>query len=242
MALSPRLAAAASLVRPGTVVADVGTDHGYLIAELLASGRCRAGYASDLRPRPLASAQAHLAARGLLPRVRTVCCSGLDDLPAAQIDEVVIAGMGGELIADMIEACPALRDPSKGLILQPMTKHARLRSRLYAMGYAIVRETLVAEGRRLFLVLRAEYTGQTRCLSELEARVGQLAKADTPEALRYLRTQQTALANAARGMALSKTNATSADACRLLAGQLGALCCGMERRMEERHDQCTSDL
>ncbi len=242
MGLSPRLAAVAALVRPGTVVADVGADHGYLIAELLESGRCRAGYASDLRPNPLASAQAHLAARGLLQRVQTVCCSGLDGLPAEKIDEVVVAGMGGELIAEIVERCPALRNPAKGLILQPMTKPDLLRRRLYEMGFAATDEVVAAEGGRLFLVLRAEYTGRPRALSELEARTGLLADARTPEALRYLRAQQAAVSKAARSMANGARTAARAAEFRALAIALGTLCDGLEQRMEDRHDQCASGL
>ncbi|MCI5753617.1 MAG: class I SAM-dependent methyltransferase [Clostridiales bacterium] len=151
--LSRRLAALAALVPQGSCPVDVGTDHGYLPAWLLQNGVCSRAYATDLRSKPLESAMRTAQAAGLSGQITFFLCDGLEDCPPREVDTVIIAGMGGENIAGILERAPWTRE--KLLILQPMSRQEVLRAFLTEHGYAIVSEHLVQDGGILYQVLTA---------------------------------------------------------------------------------------
>lgn len=152
--LTPRLMAAASLVTPGAAVADIGTDHALLPAYLTAMGICPRAVASDLRPGPLSRARETVERFGLSDRVRLVLSDGLDGISPDDASDIVLCGMGGELIADILSRADWVRDGRHALILQPMTGIDKLRSWLFQNGFAAERETLAAEGRHIYYVMR----------------------------------------------------------------------------------------
>lgn len=152
--LSGRLAALAALVPKGSCPVDVGTDHGYLPAWLLQNGVCSHAYATDIRPNPLESAMRTAHTAGLSGKITFSLCNGLDGCPADEIDTVIIAGMGGENIAGILERAPWTRE--KLLILQPMSKSDALRAFLIENGYAILSEHLIRDGGILYQALTAQ--------------------------------------------------------------------------------------
>lgn len=154
MELTPRLALAADYCRGSRRVIDVGCDHAYLCIALVRQGVEQA-YASDLRPGPLAAAKAHIAAVGEERRISTVLCSGLEAFSPEDADTIVICGMGGELIASILEAAPWTKRGEHRLILQPMTQSQRLRQWLAEAGYTVEREGLAREGKHLYTLLQA---------------------------------------------------------------------------------------
>ena len=172
--LSPRLYAAAEMAATGGVVADIGADHGQLICHLVGSGLAKRGYACDIADGPLAACARTVAACGLLDKIELRLTNGLRGLPLEEIDCVVIAGMGGELIAEILGAQPRAMRGGLRFILQPMTKAERLRERLYRMGYVIERERAVREGKHLYTVIQAAYTGQCQEADELLIWAGRL--------------------------------------------------------------------
>lgn len=192
--LTRRLWLIYDFVAAGKVVADIGTDHGYLIGELVGSGKCPCGYASDIHPKPLEKAREWIEKRGLSGRIQLLCCDGLEGVPMEQVEEVVIAGMGGELIARILSQCPQVKSGKVGLVLQPMTRAPQLRSWLYENGFALTREEAVEEKGFCYSVMRAEYTGLCRRLTEGEARMGLLPFVGGEAAGKYLRRQRDVLA------------------------------------------------
>ena len=160
--LDARLQKCADFVRAGVRVADVGTDHGYLPIALLQGGRIISAVAADVNAAPLKSAVRNAARFGVSDRMRCVLSDGLAGLSAADADDVVIAGMGGELILRIVAETPWLRTPEKHLVLQPMTTADRLRAGLYAAGFAIDREEAVYDGRKIYTVLSVFYTGEAQ--------------------------------------------------------------------------------
>ena len=170
--LDPRLRVVAEAVRPGAVVADVGTDHGYLICELVGTGKCPRGYASDIGIGPLEAARSHIRERGLWDRIEALLSDGLRELPGQEIGSVVIAGMGGELIAEILTAVQWTRDPDKQFILQPMTRADHLRRALYRAGFALLEETAVESGRFVYTVMTAGWTGELKEIDERFAQSG----------------------------------------------------------------------
>ena len=140
--LSKRLQCAASFVREGAFVADVGTDHAYLPIALCLEGRICGGVVSDIHKGPIDRAAEHIRRWGLERRLTPVHCDGLVALEPYHPEDIFILGMGGELIADILGRAPFVKRSDVRLILQPMT-HA---------------ETLVLDDR-IYQVLCAEYAG-----------------------------------------------------------------------------------
>ena len=169
--LSKRLTAAADMVRAGAVVADVGTDHAYVPIALCLSGRATRAVASDINEGPLARARENITVRGLSDRIDTVLCDGLSAIEPYHPTDVLILGMGGELIARIVADAPFLRVSGIRLILQPMTHPEAVRAALCEMGFAIVEETLVFE-EKIYQIFCAEYTGEHEEYSTLELLVG----------------------------------------------------------------------
>ena len=172
ISLSRRLRTAADYVREGAVTADIGCDHGKLSAFLLQSKKAPFVYAGDIRPLPLQKAQQLLAHLGLQEKSRCLCTNGLEGMPGSEIEDVVIAGLGCDVIASVITAAPWLKHSSKHLILVPASKHPDLRRFLAAEGFATLKEEAVCEMGHCYTVILAAYSGEVRQLSEREAQLG----------------------------------------------------------------------
>lgn len=173
--LRGRLSLCAEYVRRGSRLADIGTDHGYLPIALCKSGKIPSALACDINPLPLASAERNIAENGLDGRIAARLSDGLKGVSADEADDIVIAGMGGELIADILDACGWVKDPRYNLILQPMTRHDVLIRRLYANGFVIVRQGAVCDSGKYYTVLQVGYDGSRRECGVFEANVGRLS-------------------------------------------------------------------
>ncbi len=174
--LSKRLNAAASLVRQGAYIADVGTDHAYLPIALCLEGKVRGGVASDINEGPIFCARQHINEYGLNKKIDTVLCDGLDKIETYRPDDILILGMGGELISDIISRAEFTKNKNIRLILQPMTHPEVVRRFLLGNGYDIVEELLVEE-EKIYQIICAEYSGNTDILrdhSEAELLLGRI--------------------------------------------------------------------
>ena len=153
--LSLRLALLSSLVPENTRVVDVGTDHGYLAIHLAQSKALRSVIATDLRPGPLSSAHKNVEQAQLEDKISLRLCDGLAAVAPEEADVIVIAGMGGETILNILSAAPwALQD--RLLLLGPQSKQPELRAWLYAHGCAIREERLVEEEGKIYPILAVE--------------------------------------------------------------------------------------
>ena len=175
--ISPRLLSAADFVRQDAILADIGTDHAYLPLFLLRAGRIVRAFCSDINEGPLDSARAHVGAAGYLDRVEFTLADGADALAGKGITDYTICGMGGELIADIIDRADEMRDPAVRLILQPMTRRGVLVSYLYRNGFEVLEEAYSKDAGKHYVTLLVAYSGNCRDTSELEAEFG---RADTP--------------------------------------------------------------
>lgn len=173
--LSGRLSAAASFVRVGSVVADIGTDHAYLPIYLVEKGIAPLAVASDVRKGPLDRANAHISACGLSNRIKTLLADGLNGIEAYRPNDILICGMGGDLIASILDGSDYVRNPAVRLILQPMTMAHRLRYYLCRNGFRILDEELVLEkDSKLYQILVAQYSGVPTEISPAEAYLGEI--------------------------------------------------------------------
>ncbi len=175
--LTKRLAACAELVSGIGIACDVGTDHAYLAAELLRSGKCSRVIASDVAEGPLEAARRTLEQAGLLDCADIILSDGLMQVPSEGISDVVIAGMGGETIVHILSQCSFIKE-NVNLILQPMTKHSVLREWLGGEGFDIIEEKIVHEGKFYYTVIKARYSGVMCELSDLEKEIGRLDLSD----------------------------------------------------------------
>ena len=154
MKLTPRLQAIAELIPPGSVVADIGTDHAYLPVYLLLEQICNRAVAADLRKAPLKQAQETIDAFNCHQKIDLRLGSGLHILKDDdQVDTVVIAGLGGETIAKILTEGREKLDSVERIILQPMSEAAFLRLFLAENGFAIIHETLAMEGKHLYEII-----------------------------------------------------------------------------------------
>lgn len=218
MNLPKRLLACAAYVRPGRTVTDVGTDHALLPCWLAKNNH--AVVAADVNEKPLQRAAETIAREGMEEQVRLCLSDGLEQILPEWAEDIIIAGMGGELIFRIIEACPWTKEPQRRLILQPMTQADTLRTALCAAGYEIQDETALVENGRQYTVLCVHFQNCVRQLSEREALGGKhLEKADEASAA-YLSHQRQKLVRIANGLSQSASGAEEAESLRALAETL----------------------
>ena len=188
MGCHARLTAAATLVRDGVVVVDVGTDHAYLPLLLVGQGKCPRAIGCDLRQGPLENARRHVEAAGLSDKIDLRLCDGLAAVLPEEADDICVCGLGGEVIAAILAAAPWTKDPNKRLILQPMTAADDRRRFLAAEGYAVEREVLVRDAGRLYVLLAARWTGEEQLHTDDYWWAGTVT-ADQPHGEEYLARQ-----------------------------------------------------
>ncbi len=172
--LDGRLSCAASMVRNGSVVADIGTDHAYLPISLLMTGVSEFAIASDVNRGPLERAKINARQYGLEDKMRFTLADGLCGIEPEKegVTDIVICGMGGELIAKIIGASDYTKKNGVRLILQPMTCAAELRQFLAENGYGIITEKLCTAAGKIYTCILAEYDGQMRQFDEIELLLG----------------------------------------------------------------------
>lgn len=175
--LSPRLLCCASLIS-GDFVLDIGTDHAFLPVYLVMSGKCREAFATDIREGPLQTARNTLKKHGVSNAVKLVLTDGFANIPDKGITDVVIAGMGGESIRDILSADAAKWiERGTNLILQPMTKAEVLRTWLAESGFSVTKEVAVKD-THVYSVMQAHFTGDKHSLTGAEPYVGMLRRND----------------------------------------------------------------
>lgn len=163
--LDNRLKKIAELVSGKGIACDVGTDHAYLAAELILSGKCDKVIACDINEGPLEAAAKTVKKYGVEDKVELVLSDGLDNVSPEGVSDVIIAGMGGETIVDILSKACAFGGQ---YILQPMTKADVLRGFLGKHGYKIVREIAVEEGEHIYIIIQAVYDNEGFAVSEFK--------------------------------------------------------------------------
>lgn len=155
MKLDKRLRAVAELVPQGAVLADVGSDHAYLPSALLLDKKIKYAIATDVAAGPCKVAQTTLAMQGLTKLAEVRQGDGLQPLHPNEADCIVIAGMGGNTIMEILAASPAVAKAVAKLILQPMQVADKLRQYLVSNGYEITDEDLVQDEEYLYEIIVA---------------------------------------------------------------------------------------
>ena len=225
--LQPRLRLLAELVPPDATLADVGTDHGYLPVRLLQERKIRRAIASDINPLPLEHARSTAAEYGVKEGIEFRLCPGLRDIAPEEVNVIVIAGMGGETIAAILEEAPWTREQGLQLLLQPMTKAEILRHWLANNGYTFTAERLVSDKGHLYPVLCVT-GGQRAKLTDAEA-IGGVRLEGDPLWDAYLERQTQKLRRKIEGLRRAgrgqEDTATLEELCRELDARKEQIAC-----------------
>ena len=166
MKLTDRLLTIANLVTKGKRVADIGTDHGYIPVYLLNKGHVDFAILADVNKGPLENARNEVRHNNLTDKVNLRLGSGIEVLNENEVDEVIIAGMGGILISELLEAKKSVAHNLDKLILQPMQAQDELRKYLLNNGYEILDEVLVKEDFRIYEIIVAKYISKNTSVED----------------------------------------------------------------------------
>ncbi len=154
MELSSRLKTIASFVSEGMCVADIGTDHGYIPIYLTSEGMTDKAYAMDVNRGPLERAGENIRKEGLDGRIECILSDGMEKLPI-DADSVVIAGMGVDLMEQILMGGGDRLFRLSELVLSPQSHWEKVRRFLHSHGFAIEKEALIKEDGKYYIVIKA---------------------------------------------------------------------------------------
>ena len=199
ISLDSRLSLCASFVHNGCRLADIGTDHAYLPVYLCQKGVIKSAIAADINPDPLKSGQKTIAEAGLDGVIQTRLSDGLEKIAPGEADDIVIAGMGGELIAKIIGSWEYSRDSEKRFILQPMTKSELLIEWLCKNGFEIIDQDCCVASNKCYTVLLVQYSGEPQNHGETFFYLGRLEPQKNETHLRFVESHIQRLQKKANG-------------------------------------------
>lgn len=191
MKLSKRLQTIADFVKKNSVVADIGTDHAHIPIYLIENNIIDKAYACDINKGPLEKAKENIANFGVSKNIVLRLSNGLDKMSNKEVDTIIIAGMGGELIIDILNRGKVLFDKKNTFILSPHTKVDEVRDYLIRNGFKIIKEDMCIDEGKFYTVMEVRYTENTVMYSEAELLYGKyLIENKHPVLLRFLKKEE----------------------------------------------------
>lgn len=154
MELSKRLQAVADLVGDGLIVADVGTDHGYIPIYLIQNQKSNKIFAMDVNVGPLLRAKEHIATYHFENKIEVRQSDGVKALAVGECECVVVAGMGGALTIRIMEDGKEIFRSLKEFVLQPQSELEKVRQYLYENEYRVVAEDMVLEDGKYYPMMK----------------------------------------------------------------------------------------
>lgn len=182
------------MCQPGQVVADIGCDHGYVSITLTNKGIFNKALAMDINEGPLKLCKQNIALYGDETKIETRLSSGFDKLNKGEADSVIIAGMGGMLIRDILEAGKDKLLEVNQLVLGAQSDLDTVRKYITAAGFKIDHEEMLEEDGKYYQLIRAIRCEMITPLSNIEALYGPVLIKNKHEVLReYLEKQRAVL-------------------------------------------------
>lgn len=168
-----RLNSLAAMVDNGDRIADIGTDHAYLPIELIKSGKITYAIASDIAKGPLDNAKKDVQEASLENQIDIRLGAGLSTVSVEdQIDTVIIAGMGGKLITQILDDAWQNKLRFKSLVLEPNVGECGVRKWLTEHSYKITAEQIIAESGHIYELIKAIKSQKKSNLSAAELYFG----------------------------------------------------------------------
>ena len=161
--ISDRLRTVAHMCEKGAVVADIGTDHGYLPIYLVQEGIAASAIAMDLRKGPLEKAKKHICDNCLEDRIQTRLSDGLEKLSKNEADIITICGMGGRLIADIVTKGKDVITQNTILVVSPQSEVGEFRHFLVSQGFEIEDEQMLKEDGKYYFIIKCRKSEESVC-------------------------------------------------------------------------------
>ena len=152
--LSKRLNAVAGMVTKGNIVADIGTDHGYVPIYLIKNKISPLAYAMDINEGPIKIAKANIEREGFSDKIKVIQSDGMEKFTSGMAESVIIAGMGGELIVNILKKS-AVNDTVEEFILSPHKRLDLVRKFIIENGWRIIKEDMIVDSGKYYTVLKA---------------------------------------------------------------------------------------
>lgn len=154
MQLSKRLQAVAGMVTHGNRVADIGCDHAYTAIYLLTNRISPYVVAMDINQGPLDRAKENVERFGVTDRISIRKSDGLKMLNPGEVDTILIAGMGGRLMLQILNSRMEIVSAAKELVLQPQSEAYLVRKTLKELGYIIIKENMLKEDGKYYVIMK----------------------------------------------------------------------------------------
>lgn len=171
MKLSKRLMNVAEFVSEGLTVADVGTDHGFIPIYLVESGKNQHIIALDINKGPIQRAQAHIKEAGYENHIETRISDGLQKISPGEVESIIIAGMGGELIIRILDSGKEVLAQVQELVLSPHSEISLVRTYLLENDYQIIREKMLIDDGKYYTIIKAIH-GRSKKYTDLQIKYG----------------------------------------------------------------------
>lgn len=170
--LSKRLLAISELVEGGHKILDVGTDHGYLPIYLSQFESVRRIAASDISEGPLSRAKESALKYGVIDKIEFFLSDGLENCDK-DFDTIVIAGMGGETMTEILSRATWTVSPDIKLVLQPQSKQEVIFEYLCLSGFRVLDHRIINERGKYYLAISAVGDGEKRKYNGLYGFLGE---------------------------------------------------------------------
>ncbi len=193
--LNKRLLKAAEMLGKVKSVADIGTDHAFLPIYLIKEGLADKVIACDIAEGPLSVAKSNISKYRLTEKIELRLANGLLGLNPMEVNCITILGMGGETIADIIEAASWVRSSEVTLILQPMSCDDRLREYLYNNGFEILAEEGVESQGRFYTVMKVVFLGELPPMGMEYKYIGKLLENPNQAAVTFVKNRLHSMKN-----------------------------------------------
>ena len=138
---------------PKGVIADIGSDHGKLMIALFKSGKLTKGYAIENKKGPYTRLVNALKKEELVDKIVPLLSDGIEDLPS-EVRHIVLAGMGGELIVDILKKHPEKLKGVETIVVDPHGAINKVREEISALGYAIAEEKIIKEDEQYYEIIK----------------------------------------------------------------------------------------
>lgn len=177
------------MVRCGSKVCDIGTDHAYLPSYLILNQKIPSALACDIGEGPLDNAAKTVETYHLSEKITLRLSDGLDAVNGDEADDFVFCGMGGELIAELAFRDDKIKKAGKRIVAQPQSHIEVLRRSLAENGFKIIGENACEDSGHIYVCICAEYDGVIRDYSPGFYYYGLLPELDNSEADQFVFNQ-----------------------------------------------------
>lgn len=218
--IDARLKAIADFIRKDSYVCDVGTDHAYLPCYLIKNGITNHCVACDIGEAPLKSARNHIQQYGYENQIETLLSDGLKSVPPEKAQDIVIAGMGGDLIGRILLDAEFTKEKGRRFILQPMTNVDILRDVLYQNGFEILEERPIIDKHHTYTIMLVVYSGKIQQQGQLFLLLGKVIEKKDDQAREYVKRQYLKIQKIADGMKRSVLHMGEAEKYAQLAKEI----------------------